>query len=143
MKAGSFIPGIVVILSFAVFFSLSSALAERIATGNANVRSASKADAVGGCWNLVSSPNANNIENDLDAVPSPAVLPLRVLLVIVNVAPLTPSAMSPGVVVGVGNYDRSRIRANCEPGDNAQISCSGVEVDHTCYTVELDQNCDY
>ncbi len=68
MKAGGFIPGIVAIACFAMFFSFSSALPERIAIRNANVRSANNGDGEAGCWNVIFSPNANENMNDLGAV---------------------------------------------------------------------------
>jgi hypothetical protein len=68
VKAGSFIPSIVAILSFQVSSSFSSALPDRMATKNADVRSANRGDGQAGCWNVIFSPNANQNMHDLDAV---------------------------------------------------------------------------
>jgi hypothetical protein len=68
VKARRFTPGIAAIASFAVFFSFSNALPERMATRDADIRSANKGDGEASCWNVISSPNANDIESDLDAV---------------------------------------------------------------------------
>ena len=68
MKAATFIPSIVAILSFQVFPSFSSASPKTATTGNANVRSANKSEGESGCWNVIPSPNVGTSTNNLYAV---------------------------------------------------------------------------
>ena len=59
VKASTFIPSIVAILSFQAFSSFSSASPKTATTGNANVRSAGKSEGGSGCWNIISKPTAS------------------------------------------------------------------------------------
>ena len=68
VKAATFIPSIVAILSFQIFSSFSSASPKTATTGNANVRSAKKSDGGSGCWNVIPSPNVGTSTNNLYAV---------------------------------------------------------------------------
>src|SRR5437867_12330827 len=68
VKAATFIPSIVAILSFQVVFSFSSASPKTATTGNANVRSAKKSEGGSGCWNVIASPNVGTSTNNLYAV---------------------------------------------------------------------------
>src|SRR5437867_481388 len=68
VKAATFIPSIVAILSFQVVFSFSSASPKTATTGNANARSAGKSEGGSGCWNVIPSPNAGTSTNNLYAV---------------------------------------------------------------------------
>ncbi len=68
VKAATFIPSIVAILSFQVFSLFSSASPKTATTGNANVRSAKKSDGGSGCWNVIPSPNVGTSTNNLYAV---------------------------------------------------------------------------
>jgi hypothetical protein len=69
VKARSFTPGIIAILSFAVLFLplFSRALPENMAGRNANIRTAKKGDGGAGCWNVISSPNSG-LSSRLNAV---------------------------------------------------------------------------
>jgi hypothetical protein len=72
VKARSLPPGAVAIACLTVFFSLSSALPERTATKDADVRSANKGDGEAGCWDVISSPNSGEGDNSLRGVAARA-----------------------------------------------------------------------
>ena len=63
MKARSFTPGIIAILSFAVLLSFPIALPKSMASRNSNIRSAKNGDDEACCWNLISRPTASTAKS--------------------------------------------------------------------------------